>query len=93
MSLLFSTRKLCKQQKFDKRTNIIRSRLRLSLILILSFIAAALMLEAFFLAVPVSVYIFNKQVMPLMPIEIMYCDQSTTAGFYIGLCLPFLLFT
>lgn len=93
LALVFTMRKYLRPNVFDRQAEIVKSSLRKTWSLIFIFLIGCLTAILFFTFTPIMVYLTRKEIMPLIPLEIIFCDQSRTFGFIIATIVHLILGT
>lgn len=83
-SLVFSIRKYCKPNIFGRRAKIVESNQRRTWTLLLTLSIGCMVAGSTFAITPIMVYINTREIIPLMPVEVVFCDQSQKAGFIVA---------
>lgn len=82
VSLCFHFRKLCRQTaEGSTRANILLTSFGTTFTFMKYFTVACFLSVGFFLVYPIKAYIYDKELVTLMPIQIILCDETTKLGY------------
>lgn len=80
-ALIFSPRKLCLQNVVGPRADIIRAGLQRTSTILKAFTTGSFACITFYVVVPLKSYFVDNEWVSLLPLEVVFCDQSTFTGF------------
>src|ERR1700744_3315858 len=90
-ALIFSTRKMCRENVTGSRADIIKRDLGRTLTLLKIYSIGVMLCITSYAVLPLKNYILNDELTPLFPMEIIFCDQSMLSGFLSATFLQFIL--
>lgn len=86
VTVFFNIRKICRQNLSGSRVDILKSHLVGTLKFLKLYAVGVTSCLGLFVACPIKALVVDKELMSLLPIEIIFVDQSTYLGFAVGNC-------
>lgn len=85
MALIYNIRSVCRRTaESSSRANILKTELRKTLKLMKIFAFGFLSTVSLYVMIPAKTFIVDNEWMALIPMEILFCDQSTLVGFLVA---------